>query len=103
MKKLSITLSLLLGSGLLLLGQNANPPGGQQMGRGRGGAPFAWNDKNKDGVCDITGQPAGQGRGMGAMRGGRGRGAAAFGRGMGRGMGRGFRAQQQAAPPAAQK
>lgn len=98
MKKLSITLSLLLGSGLLLLGQNANPPGGQQMGRGRGGAPFAWNDKNKDGVCDITGQPVGQGRGMGAMRGGRGRGAAC-----GRWMGRGFRAQQQAAPPAAQK
>lgn len=98
MKKFSIALSLLLGSGLLMLGQNANPPGGQPMGRGRGGAPFAWNDKNKDGICDVTGQAAGQARGMGAMRRGRGR-ASAFGRGMGRG----FRAQQQSAPPAAQK
>lgn len=98
MKTLTITFVLLLGSGLFLLGQNANPPCGQQMGRGRGGAPFAWNDKNKDGICDITGRSVGQGRGMGAMRGGRGRSAA-----FGRGMGRGFCAQRQAAPPAAQK
>jgi len=40
------------------------------MGRGRRGAPFAWNDRNRDGICDLTGQPAGQrpigfGRGRG--------------------------------------
>jgi hypothetical protein len=39
------------------------------MGRGRGGAPFAWNDKDKDGVCDVTGKPAGQGRAHGWARG----------------------------------
>ena len=38
-------------------------------GRGRGGAPFAWNDKDKDGVCDVTGRPAGQGRPIGWARG----------------------------------
>ena len=39
----------------------------QMMGQGRGGAPFAWNDKDKDGICDVTGQPIGQviGRGRG--------------------------------------
>ena len=69
----------------------------QQLGRGRGGAPFAWNDKDKDGICDLTGQPVGQrpigfgrgrGRGLSAATGqpasagtsvyGRGRGGAPF-------------------------
>jgi len=63
----------------------ANPS--QVMGRGRGGAPYAWNDKNKDGICDLTGKPVGQGR-MGAGRGfGRGRGRGPCGAGMARGMG----------------
>jgi hypothetical protein len=47
------------------------------QGRGRGGAPYAWGDKNKDGICDITGKPVGQGRaGMMAQpgRGGAGKG-----------------------------
>jgi hypothetical protein len=44
----------------------------QQLGRGRGGAPFAWNDQNKDGICDVTGKPVGQGRTVG-FGGGRGR------------------------------
>jgi len=88
-----------LGTGLTALAQA--PPSGnalapatpQVMGRGRGGAPFAWNDRNKDGICDLTGQPVGQGRPIGFGR-GRGRGAGAAG--WGRGMGRGWRA----APPA---
>jgi len=44
----------------------------QQLGRGKGGAPFAWNDQNKDGICDVTGKPVGQGRPIG-FGGGRGR------------------------------
>jgi hypothetical protein len=70
--------------------------------QGRSGAPYAWNDKDKDGICDITGKPVGQGRGGAncprqGMRNGRGRG-----RGM---MQRGFRQQRNApvkpqAPPA---
>jgi hypothetical protein len=32
-----------------------------QLGRGRGGAPYAWNDKDRDGICDITGRPVGTG------------------------------------------
>jgi len=65
-------------------------------GRGRGGVPFAWNDLNRDGVCDVTGQPVGQ-RPLG-LRIGRGRavgqaagqGSVGFGRGRG-GRGRGGR------------
>lgn len=54
----------------------------QVMGRGRGGAPLAWNDRNKDGICDVTGQPVGQGRaaGFGRGRGGRCRAGFAAGR-----------------------
>lgn len=49
------------------------------LGRGRGGAPFAWNDKDKDGICDVTGRPVSEGRPVGFGR-GRGRGGAnAFG------------------------
>ncbi len=92
----------------------------QVLGRGRGGAPFAWNDKDKDGICDLTGRPVGQGRpvafGCRARAGGyawgdrdgdgvcdftgrpvgMGRGRGAWGRGAGawgrgwRGWGRGF-------------
>jgi hypothetical protein len=39
---------------LTALGQNQGGPG-----------PHAWGDKNKDGKCDVTGQPVGQGRGQG--------------------------------------
>jgi hypothetical protein len=43
----------------------------QVYSRGRGGIPFAWNDRDKDGTCDVTGRRAGQGRpsGLGAGRG----------------------------------
>ncbi len=96
------TLITLLGAAALVWAQNTTTPNPQVMGRGRGGAPYAWNDKNKDGICDLTGQPVGQGRGMG-MRGAR------AGRGGGPGRGRGggwrcfrFQAQQQSAPAAPQ-
>ena len=87
--------------------------------QGRGGPPLAWNDADKDGVCDITGEPVGQTIGRGRMTalggrggqgfggawgrgGGRGRGAGAWGRGGGfRAAGRGFgRFQQQNTPQA---
>jgi hypothetical protein len=89
--------ALALGGTALLTGQNTSTPNNPVMGRGRGGAPYAWNDRNKDGICDVTGQPVGQGRGMCAMRCGR-RGRAVNG-GWGRGMGR--RCQQQSQPQAA--
>jgi hypothetical protein len=99
--------ALALGSAALGMAQNAPATSTQAIGRGNGGAPYAWNDKNKDGICDVTGLPVGQGRGAGARQcGRRGRGAVAgraAGAGWGRGMGRGFRAQQQAAPTPAQK
>ena len=70
-----MTSALLLGSAAVVMAQSAPEPNPQVMGRGRGGAPYAWNDKNKDGICDITGRPVGQGpRGAGMQR-GRGRGA----------------------------
>lgn len=86
----------LVSSTGLMIAQNTPASNKQVMGRGRGGAPYAWNDKNKDGICDITGGPVGQqGRGSCARRGqGRGRGA---GGGWRRGMGR---AQPQPAVPA---
>lgn len=91
-----------LGSAASLMAQNAAPVNTQPMGRGRGGAPYAWNDKNKDGICDITGAPVGQRRGAPGPRcGRRGRNVSV---GWGRGMGRGFRFQQQfQAPPAPEK
>lgn len=85
----------------------------QVYGRGRGGLPWAWNDQDRDGICDVTGRPVGQGRAIGAGGGrgrgwgdqdgdgicdftgrpvGWGRGAAARGGGWGRGGGRGFAA-----------
>lgn len=77
--------------------------------QGQGGPPLALNDADKDGVCDITGQPVGQRMGMGRMaaqdrRGGQGRGGArnqagTWGRGGHRAAGHGFgRFQQQNTP-----
>lgn len=107
MKKILITVfALTVGATGLALGQQAAQGAGQTMGRGRGGAPCAWNDKNKDGICDVTGKAVGQRQGRSA-RGMRGRGrafAGGAGRGFGRGMGRGmgfFANQQSNAAPAA--
>jgi len=81
------------GYAALAVAQSAPASNSQVMGRGRGGAPYAWNDKNKDGICDLTGAPVGQGPcGAGMRRGRRGRWA---GGGWGRGMGRGFGFQQR--------
>jgi Spy/CpxP family protein refolding chaperone len=91
MKKITTLLfGAALAFGITAFGQNAAPQ--QQQGQGRGGAPYAWGDKDKDGKCDITGQPVGQGRGRMAARGKRGRGMMGGGPGMraGRGMGRGM-------------
>jgi hypothetical protein len=116
MKNLMIPVfGLALGCAGLALGQQAASTEGQPLGRGRGGAPHAWNDKNKDGICDVTNQPVGQRQGQNAMGArGRGRGQAGMwgggrafaggmnrgpGRGMGRGMG--FWQSQQADPPKA--
>jgi hypothetical protein len=102
-KALIVTAGLVLGSAAFLMAQQAATSQPQVMGRGRGGAPYAWNDKDKDGICDVTGKPVGQGRSAGFGRGcgGRGRGAyAGWGRGMGRGGGRGYGMQQQQAAPA---
>lgn len=63
-----------LAAGLTAFGQTASPTGSQVLGRGRGGAPYAWNDKNKDGICDLTGKPVGQGRGQATGRSWHGRG-----------------------------
>lgn len=97
-----IAAGLVLGSAAFLMGQQTASPQSQVMGRGRGGAPYAWNDKDKDGICDVTGKAIGQGQGAGFARGGcrgRGRGRAS-GAGWGRGMGRGYWMQQQQAAPA---
>ncbi len=99
-KALLIAAGTLLCSAASLMAQQTATTQPQVMGRGRGGAPYAWNDKNKDGICDITGQPVGQGpaRGMGRLGcGGRGRAAGA---GWRRGMGRGYGMQQTAPAPA---
>jgi hypothetical protein len=74
MSKMFLLLSTgVLAAGLVGLGQTTDQPQNRTLGRGRGGAPFAWNDKNKDGICDLTGRPVGQGRPAGWV-GGRGRG-----------------------------
>ncbi|MBI4874852.1 MAG: hypothetical protein HY822_09500 [Acidobacteria bacterium] len=82
------TTLFLLTAGFLALGmgafaQSSEQPAPPAQGRGRGGAPYAWNDKNKDGICDVTGKAVGQGRGQMGCRGGRG------GRGQSGAMGRG--------------
>ena len=53
-------------------GQNAPITPGQAQ---RDKPPYAWGDKNKDGICDFTGKPVAQGRTQGGgRRMGRGRG-----------------------------
>jgi hypothetical protein len=107
MNKILITvLGLMVGTAGLALSQSPAQATDQSMGRGRGGAPFAWNDKNKDGICDVTNKPIGS-NGIGARGRGRGRAAAwgmgrGFGRGYGRGMGSGYGVQQQQQPAPAQ-
>ena len=46
-------------AGLTAFAQNTSQPNPQV-------APNAWCDRNGDGICDVTGIPVGQGRGMGA-------------------------------------
>lgn len=91
--------------------QQAQP---QVYGRGRGGLPWAWNDRDKDGICDLTGRPVGQrraigGGGWGDRNGdgicdytgrsiGWGRGDAAWGRGWGRGRGGWWKPGYMSAP-----
>jgi hypothetical protein len=75
-----------LVAGLTAFGQNANQSGPQTQGRGRGGAPYAWGDRNGDGICDFTGNSVGQGRGPMMSPGWRGQQGRGVGRGMGRGM-----------------
>ncbi len=89
-RTLMATLVVPAAMAALAMAQSAPDPGAP-MGRGRGGAPYAWNDKDKDGICDITGQPVSQGRGAGMA-----------GQGRGRGFIRGRAARQQAQPDAAQ-
>jgi hypothetical protein len=93
MNLLIATSVLALGSAFTLMAQSNPAPNDQPMGRGRGGAPYAWNDKDKDGICDITGKPVGQGRGQCGMR-ARGRRGCCAGT-----MGRGFRGGQQQQNP----
>jgi hypothetical protein len=78
---LSVLAIGIFAAGLAAFGQSSGQATPQAQGRGRGGAPYAWGDKDKDGICDVTGKPVGQGRGQMAARGRRG-----MGRGMGRGM-----------------
>jgi hypothetical protein len=104
MKRLTWIATVLMATAMVMSAQ-----------QGRGGEPLAFQDKDKDGICDVTGKPVGQGRaamlaagqqggqGMGmGCRPGRGRaGQMARGRGMGRqGRGMGMRQQQTPAPAA---
>lgn len=72
--------------GLTAFAQNTSQPNPQVQGQGRGGAPYAWCDRNGDGICDVTGRPVGQGRGQMMSPGMRGQQGGGVGRGMGRGM-----------------
>jgi hypothetical protein len=87
---LRICALVVIGSATTLIAQNTAQVNTQPMGRGRGGAPYAWNDKNKNGICDITGAAVGQGRAAAGPRCGR------RGRGVGAGWGRGNGARVQA-------
>ncbi len=63
-------LTLLFALAVTAYGQNTAQP--------NAGARHAWGDKNKDGICDVTGKPVGQGRAQaqgqaGGQRMGRGR------------------------------
>lgn len=87
MYKLLIVAALAAGT-VWMAGAQSKPVPAQ--GRGRVGAPHAWNDKDKDGICDLTGRPLGQGRGFAGghahgRRGGGGRGPCGRGAGWGRG------------------
>jgi hypothetical protein len=97
---LILTMATLLGLAAAF-GQAADNSD-RTMGRGRGGAPFAWNDKNKDGICDITGRPVGEGPGCGGVARGRGRGRAAGPARRGCFFARSFAGQSQPEAPAAQ-
>jgi hypothetical protein len=71
MKRLMVlTLAGVLGLAPLLLGQAPKASEAETKGRGRGGAPHAWCGKDKDGKCDLSGNPVGQGQGQGRGRGG---------------------------------
>lgn len=97
MKVLTWVATVLMAGALALPAQQPQP-----------NRPRAFGDKDKDGICDVTGKPVGQGRaaraaqrqqvapGQGCCRGCRGR--------MARGMGRGGNHWQQprSAPNAAQ-
>lgn len=98
MKKLTIlTLTGFLSAAMFFA--SAQTPAPQpQTGQGRGGAPHAWNDKDKNGICDHTGRKVGEGKGrMMAHSGRRGRGMAGCARAMGHGHGAG---RQSTTPPA---
>jgi hypothetical protein len=64
----------MLGAALAAPAQTADKDSNPTMGRGRGGAPYAWCDKDKDGICDVTGKPVGQGRDAAVRQGRGGRG-----------------------------
>lgn len=94
-KTLGLLAAGILLSGLSVLAQSANPA---PQGRGRGGAPRAYGDSNRDGICEVTGQPVGQGR-RGARAGGR-RGARGCGQCCRCGMGANAGAQTPTPAPA---
>lgn len=68
----------------------------------QGGAPRAFGDKDKDGVCDVTGRPVGQRRAamaaQGDQQGQRGFGCRRGRRGHGRRCGAGVAQQTSSAP-----
>ena len=103
MKKLLIGIgTFALAAAFTAAAQQQTPPvQGQAQGRGRGLAPRAFGDRDKDGKCDVTGRPVGQGRAQ-MMQGKRGRmGGRVAGR-MGGRAGMGFRGQTNQAPAPAQ-
>jgi len=71
MKPSKLLLSFLLASAMALLAQQQSPP--QASSRG-----WAWGDKNRDGICDVTGQPVGQRAIQAAQQQGRSRPGRAF-------------------------
>lgn len=88
----------ILAAGLTAFGQATNQTPPQVQSQGRGGALHAWGDKNKDGICDVTGKAVGQGRRAMAGRGRMAGKGMAAGRGQGRGMYRCCGNNVQAAP-----
>jgi|GEM_PF-2997386 len=96
MKKLILIATVLMAGALAVPAQ-----------QGQGGNPRAFGDKDKDGICDVTGKPVGQGRA--AMQGqkgqvqGNGMGCRRRGKGRRGGMNRGRGMQGQAAKAPAAK